>query len=107
MTEEKPSYYTRNKERMIANSKRYQLENKEKVKEYQKEYFQKNKDELSKKRREYRQKHFVPKVKVKKEKPPTLKKNQLPLLPLFVPEPEPEPEPTVIYTNRPFIVAFD
>ena len=50
---------------------------------------------------------MIEKVKVKKEKPPTLKKNELPLYQLFTPEPEPEPQPTVIYTNKPIIVAFD
>jgi len=104
MTDEKPSYYERNKERILAQRKIYNEENKEKIREYQKEYFQKNKDKFADKNKKWRQAHPVPK-KVKKEKQPTLKKNQLPLLPLFVPEPD--PEPTVIYTNRPFIVAFD
>jgi hypothetical protein len=104
MTDEKPSYYQLNKERMIANSKKYQKEHRDKVKEYQKEYFQKNKDELSKRHRVYREKHYVPKPRVKKIKP---QKNELPLYQLFVPEPEPEPEPTIIYTNQPIIVTFD
>ena len=105
MTDEKPSYYERNRERIIATTKKYQQENKEKVKEYQREYFQKNKDKLSKKHKEWREQHYVPKPKVKKEKPPTQEKTELPLYQLFVPQPE--PEPTIIYTNKPIIVAFD
>lgn len=95
-----PSYYERNKERLLQYQKAYNLEKRTTILEYHRQYFQTNKLKLSAKQKLYNQLHRIkkpPKPKVKTIRPP-------PPLPVF--EPEPEPEPNVIYITEPIVVSF-
>jgi len=47
-----PIYYEQNRERIIANQKRWQKNNKDKVNARQKRYHEKHKEEINRRRRE-------------------------------------------------------
>jgi len=57
MTEEKITYYERNKEKCKAQAVAYQEANKEKYKAYFKDYYQKNKERLKAKHKAYVEKN--------------------------------------------------
>lgn len=105
--EEKPTYYSLHKERILAERKIYNAQNKEKNNQYHREYFQKNKEIITARHRKWQQNHPRPR-KPKREK----KKKDIYIPPtpsevisqLLTPSP---PEPTIIYTNKPIIVSFE
>lgn len=111
MTEEKPTYYSLHRERILAERKIYNQNNKERNKEYQREYFQKNKAKITERHKKWRQLHPKP-PKPPKEKKEKKKDTYTPPTPsevisqLLLPPP-PDPEPTVTYINKPIIVTFD
>lgn len=76
------TYYSKNKEYLLAQATLYNIQHKEQYLQYQKEYFQKNKDILREKRKAYWQKRHPPKPKKEKiEKPKREKKIKEPKVP--------------------------
>jgi len=51
MSEEKPTYYQKNREKCLAQAKEYLAKNRDKYKEYHKKYYQENKEKRNEARR--------------------------------------------------------
>jgi hypothetical protein len=59
------TYYEKNRERLIQNSKQYYYKNKEKQLNKSKEYYHKNRDEINEKNKQYYTHIYYPKNKEK------------------------------------------
>lgn len=124
MSEEKKTYYERNREKCLAQAREYQKAHAQDYKDYWKVYYQENKDKLREQRREYRRLHPRPKKERparkrkptgnpigRPRKPESEKKLRIPKLKevkIEPPSPPPEPEePPLFIDNRPVVVSFD
>lgn len=105
--EKKDTYYSRNRETILARQKEYNQSHAEEQKQYYKEWYEKHKIELNRRRVERaRAKRALLPPRVKKEKKIKEKKENPILLPLFIPEPEPEPI-VISYRVSDFTVTWD
>lgn len=102
--EEQPSYYQRNRERLLAQCKAYADKHRAKYQQYNKEYYQKNKEQLKIKHKNYFLKNKKPRVKKAKVfyAPP-------PVQPLITATPEPTQAwlQNMVIQSGDIVVRFD
>jgi hypothetical protein len=125
MSEEKKTYYERNKEKCLAQAREYQKAHVQEYKDYWKVYYQENKDKLREQRKEYYRLHprkkpskprpYRPKKPTgnpigRPRKPESEKKVRLPKvkeIKIEPPSPPPEPEePPLVIEHGPVVVSF-
>lgn len=116
MSEEQPTYYERNKERLKAQAREYAAKNREKYRSYFKKYYAANKERLNAKHKAYvdankdkinekQRTIYYPNHQAKKkgEAPPQEPLNPKPKIPLF---PVEEALPPIVKQEGNFTVSF-
>lgn len=96
------TYYSKNRERLLQQSKEYRERNKQYYNAYYETWYKKNKDAVNTKRNEQRRLKPKP-VRIKPVKEQTLQE----IFPVFVQETEIEPEPVSVIDPERFTVKFD
>ena len=110
MSEEKETYYSRNRERLLAQSKEYSAKHRDAYRAYWKTYYEQNRAALIEKRREYarnyKKKRAVFYEKPKKEKKEVVKKEKVEK-PIVLSCLEEVPRYTMIVQEGNYSVSFE